>query len=200
MTTIEDIRSREASGYPEQLLIGLGEKIPNEKLRQMVRYIALEHLQLNRITEEFTFLMNLAVIALFPQEGSKQEVINKVVKQLGVQPKELQKSIMDFHQTLEFLHYKQGYAQVTEKMIADTADTLSQQPGKFYICTDKDIAEITRQRFELSAKLNKIAQKFETLSVQEWAVLQKLFEEKQLPFSHDFIIRCQLVALKAISA
>lgn len=196
MSSLEEVRNLEANAAADQFLAGFSSDIRDEKIREQIRKIVIDKIQFTKTIEELGFLRNFFAIDLFPIEKSKKATIDLVFKKLGgIDLKAQESCIRKLNKAIEngklMIGLCEGYLQMIK--------TISPLVTKYSTFFDlpSPLAEFSQ---EINSMLNEIAPDFEKVTVEEWKAIQQIFEDKKLPFSHDFVQRCQQVAFKALAA
>ena len=189
-------------------------------LDTLVQAVAKQLIQIVQFKNEYEFLKNLEVCLLSPWDFPSLETYVQLLKKFGILVV-LLKDInfnTSIKKTIEHLYS-------IEITFNDLETQLGLQQLDFSsFSIDNDLTNIrpqarnheSKEMIKLSQLLSSIQEGFqgfdnfldalsqrihsEGMNVADWKIIQEVFKKKNLPFSEEFMNRCQRVAQKALAA
>ena len=193
MSTVESPRSC-ASNDPR---IESLQHSPTKELDDLIQSVAKTHLYIFQLKKELQFLRDLKICLLSPSNFADQTVYNRLIINL--------KFFTENQNRLDLPSLIKGQ----EKLDRDYKSIDSGIKQRKHLFNSNKIQKLIQLNSvtenickEIDNDLSFIATgyQFVLLTSDDWKAIRATFEKKNLPFSEDFMNRCQRVAQKALAA
>ncbi len=198
MSLVENVGNSESIEW----MLKESQEEPHEKrVHRFIRKVANERMEFIKSYKEVHFLKDLDICLLFPGEFSSCAYHDQLIKKLSNYHPQSQEQFEDF---IDWVRGLRSTVESIAKNLTKVEENFAANPRAITVETLDSgfhtLLVIAQDRRELNDYLDKVSKNYEQWTAEDWKNIQEIFEKKKLPFSHDFVQRCQRVALKTLAA